>query len=365
MQTPGDNDVLCGRVSLVVLLSASAGTGSCSSISNVSMKLTFFFSTLSLSLSQGGATNAHLGNVRYRALVQAHQNEYLHAEKTKKKEVARSIVSIIRSRGGRILKKCNDGRVGWTDIGDTKAREKTSQGLREGLDVLRKDLEQQNEATVAGAKRKARDDAADDGDNKKKAAETSPTAATVPDATTVATDDDIAAAVEAAMLAAPIRTANRTSLMLAETALAGDPANTTSTPGAATATATAPELVAESAPTYTNVPVPAPAPSYFDYSASYALSASAGTTSGVSASAFNYPGTGYGYPYPYPHPFPGYHPPAGNGYGQYGLSYEANLYATAAASFGIPAPPVTTSVDDGDAEEGKEEEEIFGETAQI
>ena len=327
------------------------------------MKLTFFFSTLSLSLSQGGATNAHLGNVRYRALVQAHQNEYLHAEKTKKKEVARSIVSIIRSRGGRILKKCNDGRVGWTDIGDTKAREKTSQGLREGLDVLRKN----EEAAVAGAKRKARDDDADDGDdNKKKAAESSSTAATAPDATTVATDDDIAAAAEAAILAAPIRAANRTSLTLAETALAGDPANTASTPGAATATATAPELVAESAPTYTNVPVPAPAPSYFDYSASYALSASAGTTtSGVSASAFNYPGTGYGYPYPYPHPFPGYHPPAGNGYGQYGLSYEANLYATAAASFGIPAPPVTTSVDDGDAEEGKEEEEIFGETAQI
>ena len=166
------------------------------------------------------------------------------------------------------------------------------------------------------------------------------------------------------MLAAPIRTANRTSLTLAETALAGDPANTASTPGAATATATAPELVAERAPTYTNAPpVPDPAPSYFDYSASYALSASAGTTSGVSASAFNYPGTGYGYPYP--RPFPGYHPPTGNGYGHYGLSYEAKLYATAAASFGIPAPPVTTSVDDGDAEEGKEEEEIFGETAQI
>ena len=147
-------------------------------------------SSSTILLFQGGATNNHVGNVRYRILVQDHQNEYLHAAKTEKKEVARSIVSIIRSKGGGFLKKCNDGRVGWTDIGDTKAREKTSQALREGLDVLTKDLEQQQnqemagsglsaaeaaaatitspEATIAGAKRKAGDDVADDGSNKKK-----------------------------------------------------------------------------------------------------------------------------------------------------------------------------------------------------
>lgn len=344
---------------------------------------------------QGGATNNHEGNVQFRAIVQAHQNEYLHAAKSEKKEVAQKCVRIVRSKGGGFLKKCSDGRVGWTDIGDTKAREKTSQSLREGLDILRKDLEQQNqgraattglsasevtttagvatadhdatssEAAVADAKRKAEDDASDDGNNKKKAARTSPAVATFP-GTSTATNADMAAAVEAAMLAAPISTTNRTPPTLADatkadlTATAGDSRKTDSFPGAPTE----PKLVAESALIY-NVPVPAPAPSYFDYSASFALSTSAGT-SGVSASAFNYPGTssfgGYGYPYPYP--FPGYHPPAGNGYANYGLGYEANnLYASAAASFGIPAPPVTTPVDNDDAEE--EEQEIFGEVAQI
>ena len=84
---------------------------------------------------RGGATNSHQGNVRYRTLVQAHQNEYLHAAKSEKKEVARSIVSIIRSSGGGFLRKCDDGRVGWVDIGCKKAREKVSQALREGLDA--------------------------------------------------------------------------------------------------------------------------------------------------------------------------------------------------------------------------------------
>ena len=84
---------------------------------------------------QGGATNNHEGNVSYRTLVHEHQDEYLHAAKSEKKEVARSIVSIIRSRGGGFLKKCEDGRVGWVDIGSKKAREKVSQALREGLDA--------------------------------------------------------------------------------------------------------------------------------------------------------------------------------------------------------------------------------------
>ena len=84
---------------------------------------------------RGGATNSHTGNVEYRSLVQGHQDGYLHAAKSEKKEIARSIVATIRSRGGRFLRKCTDGRVGWLEIGDKKAREKTSQALREGLDA--------------------------------------------------------------------------------------------------------------------------------------------------------------------------------------------------------------------------------------
>ena len=67
--------------------------------------------------------------------MQGHQDGYLHAAKSEKKEIARSIVATIRSRGGRFLRKCTDGRVGWLEIGDKKAREKTSQALREGLDA--------------------------------------------------------------------------------------------------------------------------------------------------------------------------------------------------------------------------------------
>ena len=93
---PGPNDVLCGR---------------------------------------GGATNNHDGNRMYRTLVQDHQETYLKAVKKNKKGIAKAIVAIVRSRGGGFLKRADDGRQGWVDVGDKKAWEKTSQALREGLDA--------------------------------------------------------------------------------------------------------------------------------------------------------------------------------------------------------------------------------------
>jgi hypothetical protein len=296
IQTPGDNDVLCGR---------------------------------------GGATNNHAGNRKYRALVQAHQDEYLKKVKSQKKEVASSIVAIIRSRGGGFMKKCTDGRVGWTDIGDKKAREKTSQALREGLDaktlltkgIVKQDLEDQNqeraatgtsvaEAAVAAsaavaaaadagadatapeadAKRKAETEAdAEDDGNKKKAAKTSPY---------MPPDTDAA---KAALKAAAV-----------------DYTNAAAARGVAeTASGKAPELVTETAPT---VPPPAPS-SYFDYAASYALAGSAG---GYPTWGSYYPGSSYG--------------------------YDANLYASATNA---PAPHVATYANDDDEDDG------IGETAQV
>jgi hypothetical protein len=38
-----------------------------------------------------------------------------------------------REQGGRFLRRTNDGL--WTEVGNKKATEKTSQALREGLDV--------------------------------------------------------------------------------------------------------------------------------------------------------------------------------------------------------------------------------------
>lgn len=71
----------------------------------------------------------------YRQLVHDHQDEYLKAVKRDKKGIAKSIVAIVRGRGGGFFKRANDGREGWVEVGDKKAWEKTSQALREGLDA--------------------------------------------------------------------------------------------------------------------------------------------------------------------------------------------------------------------------------------
>jgi hypothetical protein len=83
---------------------------------------------------RGGGTNSQIGNRRFRQLVQEFQPIYLVAKRKEKPLLARSIVLIIRKRGGRFLKKDDDnGEL--SEVGDTKAEAKTSQALREGLDV--------------------------------------------------------------------------------------------------------------------------------------------------------------------------------------------------------------------------------------
>lgn len=79
---------------------------------------------------RGGGTNNHPGNKEFRSLVDQYRSEYVLSKKWAKREIARNIVESIRSKGGRFLKK--EGSM-WCDIGDQKAREKTSQALREGL----------------------------------------------------------------------------------------------------------------------------------------------------------------------------------------------------------------------------------------
>jgi HD superfamily phosphohydrolase len=85
-------------------------------------------------LGRGGATNNHLGNHNFRLLVAAHQQEYLKARKHEKVIIARRIVAEVQGRGGRFLQKgmSNDQ---WDEVSDKRAQEKTSQALREGLDV--------------------------------------------------------------------------------------------------------------------------------------------------------------------------------------------------------------------------------------
>jgi hypothetical protein len=83
---------------------------------------------------RGGGTNTQVGHRRFRTLVQEFQPTYLLCRRKEKPLIARTIVLIIRKRGGRFLKK-NDEDGGFYEVGDEKAEAKTSQALREGLDV--------------------------------------------------------------------------------------------------------------------------------------------------------------------------------------------------------------------------------------
>jgi hypothetical protein len=89
-------------------------------------------------LGRGGATNQHEGNRKFRELVASHQAEYLKARKQDKIVIARRIVNIIvHERGGRFLQhdRIHDT---YNAVTDKRATEKTSQALREGLDVRNK-----------------------------------------------------------------------------------------------------------------------------------------------------------------------------------------------------------------------------------
>ena len=104
VEEPHDNDVLCGR---------------------------------------GGSINSHPGNERFRQLVEKRKRVYLTARfKREKRLIANSILTEIRSIDppGRFLSR--DPSTGrWYDIGDEKARDKTSQALRENAPSIRAEIE--------------------------------------------------------------------------------------------------------------------------------------------------------------------------------------------------------------------------------
>jgi len=92
---------------------------------------------------RGGESNHWTGNVQYRNLVKACQPEYVQAKRRDKPRIAAGIVLAVRHVGGRFLKKQGDEQ--WTDVGNQRAREKTSQALREGAPELRKEQQQQQQ----------------------------------------------------------------------------------------------------------------------------------------------------------------------------------------------------------------------------
>mmetsp|Transcript_177 Transcript_177/g.183 ORF Transcript_177/g.183 Transcript_177/m.183 type:complete len:566 (+) Transcript_177:185-1882(+) len=90
---------------------------------------------------RGGATNSHIGNRSFREIVKQYKDRYLKAKKKEKPNVAGEIVDKIRNLepNGRFLRKDRDTGC-WVDIGDVRAKEKTSQALREGAPLIRKKM---------------------------------------------------------------------------------------------------------------------------------------------------------------------------------------------------------------------------------
>jgi len=84
---------------------------------------------------RGGATNAHPGNIHFRNIVDYYRLQYGTVKKIYKANIAKTIVKEIRKRHGRFLKKSDTCDI-YYEIGDIKARNKTSQTLREGMTKL-------------------------------------------------------------------------------------------------------------------------------------------------------------------------------------------------------------------------------------
>jgi hypothetical protein len=133
-------------------------------------------------LGRGGGTNHHIGNRRFRDLVKENQTAYLQAKKLEKATIARRIVDIVYSRNGRFLQQhhqqqqqqnqkdgmktpsakstfgggggvcMNDiltgtvtpGNGHWEEVSAQRAREKTSQALRENLVVRTSQIRHSN-----------------------------------------------------------------------------------------------------------------------------------------------------------------------------------------------------------------------------
>ena len=93
---------------------------------------------------RGGGTNHHPGNKQYRKWVEDRKLEYVNSKRLDKPLVALEIIRKWRAQlpPGRFLKL--DEKTGlWFDVGDKKAREKTSQALREKAPLIRKQQEEE------------------------------------------------------------------------------------------------------------------------------------------------------------------------------------------------------------------------------
>mmetsp|Transcript_5721 Transcript_5721/g.8821 ORF Transcript_5721/g.8821 Transcript_5721/m.8821 type:complete len:724 (+) Transcript_5721:272-2443(+) len=94
---------------------------------------------------RGGGTNHHPGNKRYRKIVEGRKLDYVNSKRLDKPLVALEIIREWRGQDppGRFL-KLDESTGMWQDVGDKKAREKTSQALREKAPMIRKQQEEED-----------------------------------------------------------------------------------------------------------------------------------------------------------------------------------------------------------------------------
>jgi len=95
---------------------------------------------------RGGSINTHPGNETFRTLVEKHKRIYLTARfKKDKREIADLIIQEIKKQGGKFLSR--DAKSGlWIPVSDDKARDKTSQALRENAPKIREEMEKEKDA---------------------------------------------------------------------------------------------------------------------------------------------------------------------------------------------------------------------------
>jgi len=100
---------------------------------------------------RGGGTNHHPGNKRYRKMVDDRKVDYVNSKRLDKPMVAFEIIRSWRGQDppGRFL-KLNEATGLWSDVGDKKAREKTSQALREKAPLVRKQQEEEKAKEEGG-----------------------------------------------------------------------------------------------------------------------------------------------------------------------------------------------------------------------
>jgi hypothetical protein len=78
-------------------------------------------------LGRGKGFQQHIGNVRYRHLIEEHLTQYESVSKIGKKELTEEVVEIIKEASGRFLK---EDSAGWAEVGDDVARFKVSHAFR-------------------------------------------------------------------------------------------------------------------------------------------------------------------------------------------------------------------------------------------